>query len=196
MYFASFILKNLIRRPWRTVLTVLGLAVAVGSMVSLLAINHNVELAVSDSFHRRDVDLVVTQAGVVFETDSDFSEALVEKVRQLPNVGEHGVSEALVTVEPLYREKGVVLKESIMIQGWRPDNKAFADIELLEGQFLSEEATGKVMLGSQLASTIKKGIGDTIYLRFDSKYEIVGIYRSFVSFEDKAVTMSLKDAQK
>ena len=43
MYFATFILKNLTRRPTRTALTVLGLAVAVGSMIALLGISHNVE---------------------------------------------------------------------------------------------------------------------------------------------------------
>ena len=35
MYFVTFILKNLTRRPVRTALTVLGLSVAIGSMVAL-----------------------------------------------------------------------------------------------------------------------------------------------------------------
>src|SRR5437763_16890305 len=104
MYFATFILKNLIRRPVRTVLTVLGLAVAVGSMVALLAVNDNVERAVTRSFTQRNVHLVVLQAGKSSDLNGDFSEWLVEQARHITGVAE--VDEATVDVLNMTRDSG------------------------------------------------------------------------------------------
>ena len=59
MYFVAFIAKNLTRRPVRSALTVLGLAVAVGSMIALLGITTNFRSSLQDTFARRRVDLVV-----------------------------------------------------------------------------------------------------------------------------------------
>ena len=39
MYFVSFLFKNLLRRPARTMLTIVGLAVAVGAVVSLVGVS-------------------------------------------------------------------------------------------------------------------------------------------------------------
>src|SRR5262245_59361006 len=109
MYFYSFILKNLTRRPVRTVLTALGLAVAVGSMIALLALKNNVEDAATRAFNLRGVDLVVSQAGKTSQLNSDFSENLVEQARNLPGVSkEAGLSEAVVEVMSLMRENGTV----------------------------------------------------------------------------------------
>lgn len=83
-----------------------------------------------------------------------------------------------------------------MVQGWRADNQAFSDIELLSGRFLRDGDVGKVMLGSKLAADIGKGPGDSIILGVDNKYEVVGVYKSVVVFEDRAVTMLMKEAQK
>ena len=197
MHFATFILRNLTRRRTRTALTVLGLAVAVGSMTALLAIKNNVEDAALRAFNRRGVDLVVTQAGKTSELNSDFSEDLVEQARKLPGVDRNGgISEAVVEVMPLMHENGTIWEPAVMVQGWRADNQAFSDIELLSGRFLRDGDVGKVMLGSKLAADIGKGPGDSIILGVDNKYEVVGVYKSVVVFEDRAVTMLMKEAQK
>src|SRR4051812_46300771 len=130
MYFATFVLKNLTRRPVRTVLTVLGLAVAVGSMVALLAIRHNVERAVDKSFTQRGVDLIVTQAGRSSDLNSDFGPAFVEQARAIPGVAD--LDEAVVDFFNLTKDSGAA--DQVMVQGWRPTNRAFADIDILSGR--------------------------------------------------------------
>jgi putative ABC transport system permease protein len=165
-------------------------------MITLLAINHNVERAVAGSFNRREVDLVITQAGKSSDLNSDFGEELVRQTRELPGVVKPGgVSEAVVDLLPLRRENGTIQEPAIMVHGWRLDNSAFADMQLVSGQFLKENDTGKVMLGSTLARNINKGPGDTILLGVDAKYEVIGVFKSFVVFEDGGVVMLLKDAQ-
>jgi putative ABC transport system permease protein len=191
MYFTTFILKNLTRRPVRTVLTVLGLAVAVGSMVGLLAIRHNVERAVDQSFKRRGVDLVITQAGRSSDLNSDFGPAFIEQTRAIPEVAE--LDEAVVDFFNLVKDSGAA--DQVMVQGWRPSNRAFADIEILGGRALKEGDRGVVMLGNILAGNLGKGVGDTITLGSDNKYEVIGVYKSFVVFENGGVLMTLEDAQ-
>src|SRR5204863_2175352 len=88
LYFHAFILKNLTRRPIRTTLTVLGLGVAVGSMIALMGVSEKIGRSVNDSFARRGVDLVVTESGKGSDLNSDMSEELVDAAAKLPGVKE------------------------------------------------------------------------------------------------------------
>ena len=63
MYFVTFLAKNLLRRRTRTLLTVLGLVVAVAAVVAMMAVGNNIETAVERAFDTRRVDLIVQQAG-------------------------------------------------------------------------------------------------------------------------------------
>lgn len=191
MYFAAFIAKNLTRRPARTALTVLGLAVAVGSMIALMGISHNVIRSVEESFDKRGVDLVVTAAGKTSQLNSDFSEDLVRQTEALPGV--IGVAPATVDLLELTRDSGN--SDSVMVQGWKPDNFAFDQITVLSGRSLQPGDTGKVMLGSKLADGLGKGVGDSVTI-LGEKFEVVGVFRSFVVFENGGAILTLAEAQK
>src|SRR5829696_1570953 len=132
MYFATFVLKNLFRRPIRTGLTVLGLAVTVGSMIALLGVSHNVEKSVEAAFDARRVDLVVMQDGKPQGIDSEFREYFVEQVAKMPEVDR--VSEGVVGTSNIYkdRERDIVDNTLILVQGWKPDNFGSETIQLLE----------------------------------------------------------------
>src|SRR5687767_102712 len=86
MHFLAFIVKNLTRRPVRSALTVLGLAVAVGTMIALRGISHNVETSIAGAYEQRGVDLVVFQRGVTDQLTSDLDQGLVDRVRAIPGV--------------------------------------------------------------------------------------------------------------
>src|SRR3954469_3699966 len=120
MYFATFILKNLFRRPIRTGLTVLGLAVTVGSMIALLGVSHNVERSVEAAFDARRVDLVVMQKGKPMGLDSEFREYFVEETAKMPEVDR--VSEGVVGPVNVERDSGTTDDTIILAQGWKPDN--------------------------------------------------------------------------
>jgi putative ABC transport system permease protein len=191
MYFATFIAKNLTRRPTRTALTVLGLAVAVGSMIALLGISHNVNTSVEESFEKRGVDLVITAAGKPDQLNSDFSEKFVEAARRLPGVKE--LSPATVDMLDLTRDSGSNIP--VMVQGWRPDNFGFQDMTVLAGRKLELGDSGKVMLGTTLADSLGKTVGDTVTI-LDKPFQVVGVYRSFVVFENGSAIIPLEEAQK
>ena len=197
MHFVTFILKNLTRRRTRTALTVLGLAVAVGSMIALLGVSANVESAVESSFERRRIDLVVTQAGRSSGLNSDFRPYLVEQARKIKGV--ERISEAVVNLIDVTRDSGYT--DQVMIQGWRPDNFGFEDMKILAGRKLEKGDRRKVMLGSTLAANLKKKVGDTVVFGKPEKdntenvYTVISIYQSFVVFEDGGAIVSLEDGR-
>lgn len=197
MYFTIFVLKNLTRRPTRTALTVLGLAVAVGSMISLMAVSSNAEASVEAAFAKRQVDLVVTQAGRSTGLNSDFREYFVDETRKIPGVKQ--VSVAVINLIDVTRDSGYT--DQVMILGWRPDNFGFEDMEVLSGRKLVSGDRRKVMLGSTLAANLNKKVGDTVVFgrkeekNADNEYEVIGIFRSFVVFEDGGAVVSLEDGR-
>jgi putative ABC transport system permease protein len=200
MYFVTFILKDLTRRPTRTALTVLGLAVAVGTMIALLGVSHNVEQSVVSAFDVRRVDLVIMQRGKPLAIDSDISEYLVDATAKLPGV--ERVSAGVVGSADFQREDGVVLNTNALVFGWRPDNFGMEDLELLEGRKFADGERKKIMLGHTLASNLKAKnyphrVGESV--RFvgdpDTVYEIVGVFKSPVVFENGGAVIPYIDGQ-
>lgn len=191
MYFATFVLKNLARRPVRTGLTVLGLAVAVGSMIALLGISHNVNGAVGDLFEKRGIDLMVTAAGKTDQLASDMRQSLVEEASRLEGVAE--TAPGLVEMVEVTRESGSSL--NVLIQGWPSNAFAFDTLTTLSGRKLDDGDTRKAMLGTTLADNMNKRIGDTIDIQGEP-FEIVGVYRSFNVFENGSAIILLSEAQR
>ena len=191
MYFVTFVLKNLTQRPVRSALTVIGLAVSVGSMVALLGVSHNVESAMLDSLERRGVDLVVTSAGKTDQLASEIDESMVERVRQLKGVRE--VSPALVELIELTRDSGVSI--NVLVQGWPADNFVYEDLKILSGRRLLAGDRGKTMLGKTLAESLGKSVGETVTIAGES-FEVVGLFESFVVFENGAAAMPIEEVQR
>ena len=197
MHFVTFILKNLTRRRTRTVLTVLGLAVAVGSMIALLGVSANAEKSAVNAFQTRRIDLVVQQAGRSSGLNSDFREYFVEQTRKLPVV--EGVSAAVVNLVDVTRESGYT--DQVMILGWRPDNFGYEDHVLVAGRKLQAGDRRKVMLGSKTAENLKKGVGDTVVFGKPEKdnnenvYEVIGVFRSPVVYENGGAIVPIEDGR-
>jgi len=191
MYFVSFILKNLTRRPVRTVLTVLGLAVTVGSMIAFLAISHNVNASAEQAV--QGFDLQVMQSGKSSGLNSDFSEALVERARKLPGVAQ--VAEGIADMADMRRSSGAV--DSVLILGWKVDNFGFENMKILDGRKFGPDERHVVLLGSMLAQNLNRKVGDQLVLGGDTDhpYEVIGIYDSPLIFERGAAVVPFKDAQ-
>jgi putative ABC transport system permease protein len=195
MYFATFILKNLLRRRVRTALTVLGLAVAVGSMIALLGVSHNVERSVESAFDARRVDLVVMQKGKPLGLDSEFREYFVEQTAKMPEV--ERVSEGVVGNANMLRDSGTVDDTIILVQGWKPDNFGSETLNIYEGRKLEHGDSHKVILGRILAGNLNKKVGDKITFVGDpdNPYEVVGLFKSTVVFEEGGAIIPFKDGQ-
>jgi len=199
MHFVTFILKNLTRRPTRTALTVLGLSVSVGSMIALLGISENFRDSMSDTFEKRGVDLVGVASGAADQLSSEVDEAIVDKVREMPEVA--GVDAALVelsemTLREPRDENDTPPSSQVLVQAWLPDNFGYDDLEIRAGRKLSADDAGQFqcMVGYKFSENNNKGVGDTITI-LRHKFTIVGVFKSFNLFENGCILTLLKEYQ-
>ena len=187
----TVIIKNLIGRKARTLLTVLGIAVGVTMIVALGAMGEGLRTGYLTMFSGSGSDLVIMQKGAYDVTISSVDEAVVEQVARLPDVREAtGMIVGNVTAP------GVPY---FFVFGYDPKGFAIQRFKLKAGQPLASarqagNSNREILLGGQAADSLKVNVGDTIRL-IGGTYRVVGIYETGSGFEDAASVMALADAQ-
>lgn len=194
MHFATFILKNLLRRPTRTALTVLGLAVAVGSTIALLGISDSFRTSMRDTFEKRQVDLVVIQGGLAVQTDSLIEEDVVDQVRAMPEVA--AVDATLLGFPLVERVGSGSAMAGVLVQGWQAGNFGYEDMRVVDGRRLTTEDAGKrrCMLGTAIAENINQRVGGAVLIERE-RFEVVGVFDSSNVYENGSIITPLKDTQ-
>jgi putative ABC transport system permease protein len=190
MYFATFLLKNLVRRKARSLLTIIGIAVAIGTVVTLRGISYGFEQGFRNNFERRGIDLVVVAAGMPDQLQSNLDEDIGPKIEQIEGV--RRVSSGLLELVDIQRGDSNI---SVMVNGWRPGGAQFDDLTIVAGRAIRPEDNRTMMLGATLADNLKKGVGDTVTMQ-DEQYDVVGVYRSFDLFENGGSVVPLATLQR
>jgi putative ABC transport system permease protein len=189
MSFLAFLVKNLLRRKARTLLTILGVAVAMCTIVTLRGIAHGFERSFLENLEHRGTDLVVTQGGVPNQLGSNLYERLGPKIAAIPGVRQ--VSGGLVEMIDIETGEGT---QSALINGWRVGGPQFDDLTIVEGRAFREGDRRKVLLGTGLAENLRKHAGDTVEMQ-RQKFEVVGIYRSYTPPENYGAVLPLHELQ-
>lgn len=192
MYFVSFLLKNLLRRKARTLLTCCGVAVAVGTTVALLGLSDSFERGTLSALEKRGIDIIVVEKGVLDQLSSDLQESAGEKIRQIPGVVL--AEPALVELVGYETDPGSSNVINVLLQGWVPETFGFNDLEIVEGRTLNKDDDKAILLGTTLAENVKKHAGDTFVLN-DQPFQVVGVYRSFTVFESGGALVPLNTLQ-
>ena len=178
------ILRNLLRRKTRTLLTVVGIAIGVAAIVALVAIADGFASGYYGLLSDSEADLVITQAESFDMSISVIDEAVGPQLAALPGVKEvEGVIIGEATTEGL---------PYFMVFGYDPNGISIQHFRVVEGKGLT--AKREIIIGRLAAENLKKGVGDTIRL-YDSAYRIVGIYETGAFFEEGGGVISLADAQ-
>lgn len=189
MYFTTLILKNLTRRKVRTTLTCLGVALAVGTMVSLRGIADGFERSTAVSFEERGVDLVIVEDGVPDQLSSNLDERIGEKIAAIPGVVAYWPGLLEIVAIP----KGRTML-SVLVQGMPAGCYAYSNLAIEAGRAIEPSDRHAAMIGSKLSTMLGKGVGDTIEFQ-EQSWKIVGVYRTLNIFEDSAITVDLHELQ-
>ena len=187
MSFLTLVVRNLIRRPTRSVLTVAALAVAIGTVVTLLAVADNVRHSFAQVYERRGVNLVVVRSGQADRTSSLLPEQLAGRIQKLPFV--QSVTGGLVDIIS-FETAGLY---AVPISGRVPNGFLLTDLKVTSGRSLAPGDTKCALLGFVLARNLGKRVGDTISI-YDEDFQVVGIFESFNTFENGAVFVPLQGA--
>ena len=184
------ILKGLLRRKTRTLLTMAGVAIGVAAIVALGAMAEGFVEAYSALGGGSGADLLVMQADSV---DIAFSAVDEEVGRTL--AGLSGVEDVSSMIYTYAATEGMPY---FIVFGYEPDGFAIQHFKIVEGEGLTERAArhgGRpLILGRAVADDLDKEVGDAFRL-YESVFRIVGIYETGEPIEDGAAVVLLSDAQ-
>ncbi len=187
MRFIDLVLKNLLRRKLRSVLTVVGVAIAVATVVTLVGAARSLRQSAAAAYENQGVDLVVVRAGAVQRTSSSLDQRLARRIAALPGVAH--VVPALTDVISL--GGGVI---GLPVHGWPAGTPVWNSLKLIEGRRLAAHDRDGVLLGNGLAKNLNKRVGDTVEIEL-RRFRVVGVYQSANSFESGAAVVLLADLQ-
>lgn len=185
------IIKNLLRRKIRTLLTIVGISIGVAAIIGLGAMADSLETGYGAMLLGSKADLVLSQPDSFDISYSSVDESIGEELANMPEVS--AISGMLqgwsqTEGEPFF-----------FVFGYPSDSFVLDRFQIIDGVGLdSHEARtvrGKpVLLGSAASELLKKSPGDIIYLT-NNAFRVVGIYETGDAFEDSAAVLSLIDAQ-
>jgi len=184
------ILKSLLRRKTRTLLTVIGVAIGVAAIVALGAMADGFAEGYSAIGGGSGADLLVMQSDAI---DVAFS-AVDEQVGEML-AGLSGVREVDSMIYTFAVTEGMPY---FIVYGYDPGGFAVEHFKIVEGEPLSAKSSGHggspLVIGKMAADDLEKGVGDTFKL-YETAFRIVGIYETGKPFEDGAAVLLLEDAQ-
>jgi putative ABC transport system permease protein len=189
MWFLTVVARNLFRRKARSLLTIIGTAVAIGTVVALLGVVQNFQRAFLSLYDQRGVDLVIVRGGGADRSSSFLPERLQSRFEALPHVA--SVTPGMFDMIS-FPNTNLLL---VPLSGRKPNSLLLRDITIKSGRVLQEDDEKCAILGTVLARNMGKNVGDTITV-YEENFKVVGIFESFTTIENGAVFIPLKDLQR
>jgi putative ABC transport system permease protein len=188
MPFDIVALKNVWRRPTRSVLTCIGIALAVATAVALLGFASGLERSSLEVYGAHGVDMVVLRSGVSERLTSNLDERLAERLAALPAV--RAVNPSLSDLVS-FGDRSLI---GIPVYGWPTDRFAVTTLQVIDGRRVSDRDRAAVMLGQGLAAGLDKRVGDEVEIE-SHRFSIVGIYEGANLLENSTAVMRLSELQ-
>lgn len=178
--------RNLYRRPVRTSLTAIGVAMGVVAIVAFTTIADGLWESVEEFIHLDDSDLLVFQANVA----GDILSALDERETHETLLRVPGVAKAVGT---LWHVLPVEKQLFVMLIGLHRAEMSSRHENLVRGR--CPEADDELLLGTIAQRVLAKDVGDTLNI-LDEPCRVVGIFHSDLVFINGAVVMDLPRLQR
>ncbi len=180
----SSTLRNVLRQPVRTLLTIIGISIAIMSMVLLGALSAGMMDAIGGMMGGGGAHLV----GIETDASVDLSKIDEDDVRRIATLPGVQAAEGFLTG---YTSLGEL--PFFIVFGYQPRGMSIRDFTIVEGEALTTNR--QIILGRVAAENLDKHVGQTIRI-FNQAFKIVGIYETGVPFQDGGGVVSLRDAQK
>lgn len=188
MTLLRFVLQNVVRRKLRFSLSVLGIAVATASILSILTLTEELVSSHTDMVNRFGGELIIVERRVADPVTSEIDDSLIPLLEEHPDiVAAHGFLFDFASIE----EEDLA---SVQIFGRSSSDPYFNQLSFPAGQSFSPTDQGVVIIGESLAARIEKGEGDQLEL-VGEDFRISGVFRSSNVFENGAILMPLEALQ-
>lgn len=186
MNFLTLILKNLLRRPLRSVLTIIGIAVGIGAVVAMTSFAWGFERSWASSYKARGTDLIVTKTSSRSAMPAPFPAQYRDELEKMPHVKE--APGALVDI------LGVEELPTIVVLGWEPGSFLWDHLKLEHGQWPEYGTRRVAALGTVAAEMLGKSVGDPIQIE-SATFTVGAIYTSAALAENGSIVLNLAELQ-
>ena len=176
-------LRNILRQPTRTLLTIVGIGIAMMAIVLLGAMSAGMVDALGGVLTGGGAQLI----GIEADASVDLSKIDVGIVRRIAGLPGVQAAEGFLTG---YTTLGDL--PFFIVFGYQPRGLSIREFPIVEGEPLATNR--EILLGRVAAENLDKRIGQTVRI-FDNSFKIVGIYETGVPFQDGGGIVSLRAAQ-
>lgn len=197
----TFACKNLQRKKIRTLLTIFGVAVAVGVLVSLLGFNTGYRNALTQDIEKMGYHLLITAKGCPYEAATlmlkgggglrYIPQDIYEKIRDDERIDK--ITPQLIHTVYSDEREGIAMymgieRSYLKLKPW---------CRFKEGSWFSKEQADEVILGYEAAELEQREVGDMIFIPgIDKVLKVVGIFERTGTQDDGIIFLPLKTAQK
>lgn len=181
MNFLTVVLKNLMRRPARSLLTLVGIAIGVAAVVALTSIAWGFEASWERAYTARGTDLIVTKVTSQSPMPTPFSETKRDELLALPGVlGADGLLSDLVSIED---------SPTVLVFGWEQGGFLWEHLRLVRGRWPAPGAR-EVVVGVVASELLAKDVGSSIAIEI-GQFTVCGVFESGALVENGSVVMAL-----
>lgn len=188
MRFSWIMATNLVRRPSRTLLTILGLAVSIAATSALIAVGHGYAQSKLGYYQQRGIDMIVVRAGVAERVTSSLKGQLAARLREFPGVERVDVG---LTEMVALGDSGLI---GVPLRGMDPQGFSIAQLSIRDGRTLRPDDRRTILLGAGLATSLDQRVGDELDVE-GTTFRVVGIYQGADEIESNTAAAPLQDVQ-
>jgi len=190
MNVVTFSLKNLKRRKMRTTLAILGIALGVMLITSLLFIMDGLESSITGSLELLSGNLIIQEKGSVDQTLSIVNTSLIENLRSNKDI--EVISPEIYVARTL---SGGVGQRVITLIGVTDSYSEIVSPTYIKfGTFFNETDSGKIILGSKMAERLDLKVDDTFPIDSTS-FDVTGIFETNTLADSFIALIPIEDAR-
>ena len=188
------VLRTIFRRKLRAFLTIFGITIGVLALVVMGSIAEKLSLLVEGgSDYYADKVIVSGASGMGGFSTEPISTDLIAQIESVNGVARASGS-VMMLLDAEQSAVNIGVPANIQAQDFRSEGYETFASEMVDGRKLAPDDRGVVIVGADLVSKLGAEVGTTVEVR-GKDFEVVGILGKTLTAPDKAVQMSLADAQ-
>jgi len=191
--------RNLSRRRARSILTIIGVAIAIAFTVTILSISEGLMVSFENSIAKQGADIVIVPKEAeaypypdVAAFVGSFPEELLDEIEQLENVKTTFPVFTAIPMDFMPDKPGAMPILYGVTPEYFPEVAPY--LELAEGRYILGSDVYTLTAGFGIASVAGLSLGDSLEFRGKS-FEVVGILESSGSMDDGMLYTPIKGLQ-
>jgi putative ABC transport system permease protein len=189
------VLKNLLRRRTRTILSLLGIAIGIAAIIAFNAVARGFKSSIDRYMQGSGAQVLVVNRSAMAPEYSRISKEEVEFIRSVPGVDHASPGTfTIIAGRVLQKVKPGTKLKFLTVFGRIPGDRLVEKFRAgIQGRLL--QAEDEMILGSDASRDLDVKIGDTLPM-LNRTFKIVGVYTSDVKFESAGCVIPSSVVQK